>query len=100
MCKQTQQLQTLMDQQCWELLCPFGHSLSLVVLVWHITNYATDLSFKESIKLPENRQSYNYGANQLTIISLINSNNLVWNSQFANPLSSKGDQQQFPPTVC
>ena len=47
MCKQMQQLQTLMDQQCWELLCPFGHSLSLVVLVWHITNYATDLSFKE-----------------------------------------------------
>ena len=36
MCKWTQQLSTLLGQQCWELLCPFAHSLKTSNLM-HIT---------------------------------------------------------------
>ena len=35
-CKWTQQLSTLLGQQCWELLCPFAHSLKTSNLM-HIT---------------------------------------------------------------
>ena len=36
MCTWTQQLSTLLGQQCWELLCPFAHSLKTSNLM-HIT---------------------------------------------------------------
>ena len=35
-CKWTQQLSTLLGQQCWELLCPFAHSLNTSNFI-HIT---------------------------------------------------------------